>query len=90
MAWTAAIVSDKQMDKIRRLTLVSIAGAHANIANVAGLDDIMKCLHCLLDRSSVVEPMALRSAVMSSANRAGPQSTHIAVGRCSRLGDASS
>lgn len=39
-------------------TLVGIARAHADIANIARLHDIMQCLHRLLDGREIIEAMA--------------------------------
>lgn len=39
--------------------LVGETRAHPNIADVSGLDDIVQRLHCLFDRSVVVEAVAL-------------------------------
>lgn len=47
------------MFRRRKLTLVCIARAHADVAYVASLYDIVEGLHSFLDRGVVVEPMTL-------------------------------
>lgn len=62
MAWTKYESSCQSKafrltDREKR-TLVGIARAHADIANIARLHDIMQCLHRLLDRRIIIEAMA--------------------------------
>ena len=42
-------------------TLIGVAGAHADVAHVASLHDVVERLHRLLDRCIIVEPMALKN-----------------------------
>ena len=41
--------------------LPGVARAHANVADVSRLDDVVERLHRLLDRRIIVEPMALKN-----------------------------
>lgn len=43
------------------MELPSVATAHADISYQPRLDNVVKCLHSLLDRSIGVEPVALEN-----------------------------
>jgi hypothetical protein len=42
------------------MKLVCVAAAHANVPNVPSLDNIVECLHRLLDGSAIVKPVTLK------------------------------
>jgi hypothetical protein len=46
---------------LHQLELPSKAAAHADVSHVASFHDIVQSPHCLLDRSVLIEPMALQN-----------------------------
>lgn len=71
-----------------RLTLIGMARAHSDVADVTSLDDVVQCLHGLLDRRRRVKPVAYRVHVNRVASSSSKE-TYIAEHRYSRAGDAS-
>lgn len=70
------------------LTLVSVAGAHADVSDVASLHDVVQRLHRLLDGREGVEPMAyMRAEIREAARNRSNMGTYIAGRRCSRAAD---
>lgn len=78
----------KRCRKKDELTLISVARAHADVADVTSLNDVVQCLHSLFDRGRWVKPVAYEVYVSRAAINSSTEA-YIAGHRCSRLGDAS-